>query len=160
LGKVDEGTQPVFVPQGTTETNVTTGGDGTVSNVISPLPNDDPRVALTINETLKAGVAFVNIACSATLDGVTTPRPVTGLDTSTETATVEINAGEEVRCTFDNTTIEVESNVVTRTDSGSGGGVLPFTGSDASILLKSAIWLLVLGAGLALVAGRRKRARI
>jgi len=150
LATVDPAEQPVFVPQGTTSVNVTTEANGRVASTISPLPNADPRIAVTIDEVLQSGATFEGVTCEATLAGVTTEREVTGLSTANQTMTVEVRAGEIVRCAFENRTVEVGGTTVER---GSSSSFLPFTGSAASIALKTALWLL--GIGLLLLATTR-----
>ncbi len=110
---------------------------------VSPDPEFQPGDSKVVTFVVQVG-ANVPVGTVIPNTGEVSAKPVDGPPvTATAPATVDV--------------IEVSPEVVTVPDSGIGTGTLPFTGSDSSMLLKSALWLLALGGGLLLVARRRRR---
>ena len=160
IAPVQSGTQPVFIATNSTNANVTTGANGRAGESISPLPAADPRVVVTIRETTKPGVTLLGIACTATIEGSTTSRATSAVDLTTASTSVEVRAGEEVLCTFDNGTVRVGGITASRVNVGGiSASTLPFTGPPGAAALKTGAWLLGIGAVLTLTSRRRRLAR-
>jgi hypothetical protein len=116
---------------------------------------------LTITETLQPGFSFQNASCADGPQNV--PIDVDGL-----AGTLTVNPGDEITCTFNNSSIPVPPAPPKPPVPASPAGVsvasvargaLPFTGSALAMLLKIALWLLAIGL-LCMLAVRIRRRRL
>ena len=110
---------------------------------------------LIVTETLQSGFSFQNATCAKGQTNV--PINLNGLG-----GTLTVKPGDAITCTFNNSANPTPPRPPepggTSADRSFVTGALPFTGSPAAMLLKIALWLLVIGvACLAFARIRRRR---
>ena len=152
--KVDGQTAPGWTfgastqnPASVTPPSGQTDAQGELGFVLSRVLADGSP--LTITETAQSGFSFQSASCAKGQTNV--PIDLNGL-----AGTLTVMPGDAITCTFNNSADPRPPEP----SAGSGSivsGVLPFTGSPVEVLVKIALWLLVIGGACLLLARIRRR---
>jgi hypothetical protein len=158
--KVDGQTAPGWTFAASTQNPATvappsgqTDGQGELGFALSKVLTDGSP--LTITETLQSGFSFQSATCAKGQTNV--QINLNGL-----AGTLTVKPGDAITCTFNNSADPTPPRPPeprgTSADRSFVAGALPFTGSPAAMLVKVALWLLVIGAAcLAFARIRRRR---
>lgn len=136
--------------------------DGTVIVIITGCQTGE-NVSVVVTNSSGTVIVSITIACNSGGGGTSRPSQTSGgtatgsFTTPTAPGTYTVTATGQTSGFVGSTTFTVSATQATTTTTAAGGGALPTTGSDNTPTLWIAASTVLVGAGLAAVAWRRRR---